>query len=73
MVTIILNLMSEINLSVNLCGIRLTNPTILASGILGTTKALLKRVAENGAGAVTIKSISVEPREGTQKSHGYYL
>ena len=52
--------MSEINLSVNLCGIQLANPAILASGILGTTKALLKRVAENGAGAVTIKSISVE-------------
>src|SRR3989338_6966067 len=56
--------MSKINLSVNLCNIQLTNPTILASGILGTTKALLKRVAENGAGAVTIKSVSVEPREG---------
>ncbi len=56
--------MSKINLSVNVCNIQLTNPTILASGILGTTKALLKRVAQNGAGAVTIKSISVEPREG---------
>lgn len=56
--------MSEINLSVNLCGIQLTNPTILASGILGTTRALLKRVAQNGAGAVTIKSVSIEPREG---------
>ncbi|MFN3532270.1 MAG: dihydroorotate dehydrogenase [Candidatus Brocadia sp.] len=56
--------MSNINLSVNLCNIQLANPTILASGILGTTKALLKRVAENGAGAVTIKSISIEPREG---------
>ena len=56
--------MSKLNLSVNLCGIQITNPAILASGILGTTKALLKRVAENGAGAVTIKSISVEPREG---------
>ena len=56
--------MSKINLSVNLCNISLTNPVILASGILGTTRALLKRVAENGAGAVTIKSISKEPREG---------
>lgn len=56
--------MSKIDLSVSLCNIKLTNPTILASGILGTTKALLKRVAENGAGAVTIKSVSVEPREG---------
>lgn len=56
--------MTNIDLSIKLCNIRLSNPTILASGILGTTKALLKRVAENNAGAVTIKSISVEPREG---------
>lgn len=56
--------MSNINLSVNLCNIKLANPTVLASGILGTTKALLKRVVESGAGAVTIKSISIEPREG---------
>lgn len=56
--------MSHIDLSVNLCSIPLANPTILASGILGTTKAFLKRVAENGAGAVTIKSVSTEPREG---------
>lgn len=56
--------MSTINLSVNFCNIQLANPTILASGILGTTKALLKRIAESGAGAVTIKSVSVEPREG---------
>ncbi|MBV6464867.1 MAG: dihydroorotate dehydrogenase [Candidatus Brocadia sp.] len=56
--------MSSVNLSVSLGNIQLTNPTILASGVLGTTKALLKRVAENGAGAVTIKSISREPREG---------
>lgn len=56
--------MTSIDLSVDLCGIKLSNPTILPSGILGTTKALLKRVAENGAGAVTIKSVSVEAREG---------
>lgn len=56
--------MSNVDLSVHLCNIRLSNPTILASGILGTTRALLKRVAESGAGAVTTKSISNEPREG---------
>lgn len=56
--------MPHIDLSINLCSIPLANPTILASGILGTTKAFLKRVAGNGAGAVTIKSISTEPREG---------
>lgn len=58
------NQMPEIDLSVNVSNIQLSNPTILASGILGTTKALLKRVAAHGAGAVTIKSISREPREG---------
>ena len=51
-------------LSVNLCGIKLSNPTVLASGILGVTKASLKNVADNGAGAVTIKSISKEERKG---------
>ena len=51
-------------LSVNLCGITLPNPTVLASGILGTTRALAARVARCGAGAVTIKSISTEPRYG---------
>lgn len=56
--------MTEVTLSINLCNMRLSNPTVLASGILGTTKALLKRVAENGAGAVTIKSVSKESREG---------
>lgn len=56
--------MTSIDLSIQLCNIKLSNPTILASGILGTTKALLKRVAKSGAGAVTIKSVSREPREG---------
>ena len=40
------------------------NPLILASGFLGVSKEMLKRVAENGAGAVTIKSISLQPRLG---------
>lgn len=56
--------MTSVDLSIQLCNLTLRNPTILASGILGTTKALLKRVAGNGAGAVTIKSVSREPREG---------
>lgn len=51
-------------LETNLCGIKLKNPTILASGLLGVSRSLLARVIENGAGAVTIKSISFEPREG---------
>ncbi len=52
------------NLSVSLGKLKLSNPTILASGILGTSKEVLERIIKNGAGAVTIKSMSLEPRKG---------
>ena len=45
------------NLSVNFCGVRFKNPTVLASGILGVTASSLKNVVRNGAGGVTTKSI----------------
>jgi dihydroorotate dehydrogenase (NAD+) catalytic subunit len=51
-------------LGVQLCGVDLPNPLILASGILGTEAELLARVARSGAGAVTAKSCSLEPRAG---------
>lgn len=51
-------------LGVSLCGVDLPNPLILASGILGTEAELLARVARCGAGAVTAKSCSLEPRAG---------
>jgi dihydroorotate dehydrogenase (NAD+) catalytic subunit len=54
----------QIDLSVDLCGVRLPNPTILASGILGLTHGVMVRVAEAGAGAVTTKSCSLHPRPG---------
>ncbi len=52
------------NLKTDFCGIKLENPTILASGILGVSAGTLKIAAQGGAGAVTIKSISIEPRTG---------
>ncbi len=52
------------DLTTSLCGIALKNPTVLASGVLGTCKSILRRVARAGAGAVTIKSISELPRGG---------
>jgi dihydroorotate dehydrogenase (NAD+) catalytic subunit len=52
------------DLSVSLCGVRLSNPLVLASGILGTSAELLHRVARCGAGAVTSKSCGPTPREG---------
>ena len=51
-------------LNVNLCGVDLPNPLILASGILGTEAELMARVARAGAGAVTAKSCSLRPRTG---------
>ena len=51
-------------LDIELCGIKLKNPTVLASGILGTSVDLLKRVEANGAVAVTTKSIGPVEREG---------
>ncbi len=54
----------QLDLSIELFGCRLKNPTIMASGILGTTHDLLKTACQNGAGAVTIKSLSQEPRKG---------
>ncbi len=52
------------DLSVSLCGVRLRNPTVLASGILGLSEDLLIRVGEAGAGAVVTKSCSLFPRVG---------
>jgi dihydroorotate dehydrogenase (NAD+) catalytic subunit len=51
-------------LGVQLCGVSLPNPLILASGILGTEAELMARVARAGAGMVTAKSCSLEPRAG---------
>jgi dihydroorotate dehydrogenase (subfamily 1) family protein len=45
-------------------GLKLSNPTILAAGIMGTTGASLKRIASIGAGAVVTKSIGVQPKYG---------
>jgi len=52
-------------LGTDFAGLKLRNPTVLASGILGTNFEILKRVfAEGGAGAVTMKSIGPEERAG---------
>ncbi len=56
--------MAEPELSLELCGVYLPNPTVLAAGILGLTAGSLVRVARAGAGAVTTKSFSLKPRRG---------
>jgi len=52
------------DVAVDLCGVRLRNPLVLASGIWGSCAETLIRVARAGAGAVTAKSCSVAPRLG---------
>jgi dihydroorotate dehydrogenase (NAD+) catalytic subunit len=55
---------SDPDLSVEICGVRLPNPTVLAAGILGLSSELFERLARNGLGAVTTKSVSLQPRPG---------
>ena len=47
-----------------LCGLRLRNPTMLASGVLDETARTMVEVARAGAGAVVTKSVGMAPREG---------
>jgi dihydroorotate dehydrogenase (NAD+) catalytic subunit len=51
-------------LEVNLSGLKLKSPIILASGILGVSYSSMKRVFDAGAGAITTKSIGPKPRKG---------
>lgn len=53
-------------IEIKLFGKRWKNPTVLASGVLSTTLKSLERVAEEGAGAVTTKSLTIEERKGHQ-------
>ncbi|MFW9942893.1 MAG: dihydroorotate dehydrogenase [Candidatus Thorarchaeota archaeon] len=51
-------------LEINLSGLKLKSPLILASGILGVSFSSMKRVINAGAGAITTKSIGPNPRKG---------
>lgn len=55
---------NRLNLSVSFCGAKMKNPTVLASGFLGVNVEMLKRVVEEGAGAVTFKSIGPRVKSG---------
>jgi len=51
-------------LKVNLAGLKLNNPTMLASGILGYSAETLSSIVAGGAGAVVTKSVGLKPRKG---------
>ena len=51
-------------LATEIAGLQLSNPTMLAAGILGLSTATLREAIKQGAGAVVTKSISLKPRPG---------
>ncbi|MFH1261403.1 MAG: dihydroorotate dehydrogenase [Candidatus Micrarchaeota archaeon] len=56
--------MIMIDISTEFFGKKIKNPLILASGVLGVTRGTLESVCEHGCGAVTTKSLSLEPKKG---------
>ena len=56
--------MSTNRLNISFGGLKLKNPTALASGILGYSAESLGSIVEGGAGAVVTKSVGVTPRTG---------
>jgi dihydroorotate dehydrogenase (NAD+) catalytic subunit len=52
------------DISTEIAGIKLKNPTMLAAGILGETGESLLGIAEGGAGALVTKSIGINARAG---------
>jgi dihydroorotate dehydrogenase (NAD+) catalytic subunit len=51
-------------LEVEICQIKMKNPTALAAGVLGSTSASLNWAARSGAGAGVPKSFGLEPNKG---------
>ena len=54
----------ETRIALEIAGLKLANPTMLAAGILGYTGSSMKSVIEAGAGAVVTKTMGQEPRTG---------
>jgi len=52
------------HLEVEICGLRLKNPTMLASGVFDETGKSMLAIAKAGAGAIVTKSVGMEPRPG---------
>ena len=60
-------------LSIDLAGIDLRNPLLLASGFLGISQGVFTRLYNDGLGAIVSKSISVSPLEGYKGPTVVYL
>ncbi len=51
-------------LEVEICHMKMRNPTVLAAGVLGSTSSSLNWAARSGAGAVVTKSFALESNKG---------
>jgi dihydroorotate dehydrogenase (NAD+) catalytic subunit len=56
--------LNDNRLSVSVASLRLSNPTMLASGILGYSAETMEEIAKSGASAVVTKSVGLKPRAG---------
>lgn len=56
--------MDQVTLCVRMAGLELRNPVVIASGVLGVSLGLMRRAEEAGAAAITLKTATVEAREG---------
>lgn len=69
--------MTNDDISVSFCGLRFSNPLILPSGIAQEIPKDHERAIRAGAGGITTKSLTIEPREGNplprviKYEHGY--
>ena len=59
--------MSTVQLGVKLGGLKLANPTLLASGVLGPSLSDVLKALDRGAGATVTKSIGLLPRKGYEE------
>ena len=58
--------MSDIDLSVDICGIRLKNPVIAASGTFGFGREHADYADLNKIGGISVKGLTLRPREGNK-------
>jgi len=54
----------SMNLTQTILGVEFSNPTVLASGIMGITASSWKLCAKNGAGGITTKSLWLKEHKG---------
>ncbi len=57
---------TQVDLSLELCGVRLKNPVIAASGTFGFGREFAKLYDLSLLGAISVKGLSLEPREGNK-------